>query len=484
MKRSALTLGIVVLSLLAPATAQAGLGDVFREANCQALRTAGTVGAFDLTSPTSADALPVWWSSAQSSQLPSRVNLRTRSESFNRFYEFATRGGNLYARRIGSADKWRALPLPLCLAGQINSISVDDDELVALDAKRRVYTMDNALKSPLLWNWSARWGTPVWLGGGMALPQDVSAWTWSVISPAEDGTWTDPAGNHTAVGLAKVSHIWALRAGGQRLTFFDPWLPIDDSYEACGPLRGQFKSVNVSASGSELFVIGEHGDMFTRLYDFDLSGYDQIFFKYSYEDQRGKGDGSPIQLPAEPWAKQPKIDGQITANISIHKFGKYAVHRVMRVEGKKNGQVGYWQRDVADPVSAGWSFVVTGGSLSSPLIDNPADDSSQLNLGASEDRRYVMHKGGVDAELADFNPQCSPAVLKVTENGATQNYKLHTVDGLRQLPINRDLDNNPRMQWAAIESPSGTFEKVTVLATKSAISIPERGWVFTLAPGQ
>jgi hypothetical protein len=46
-----------------------------------------------------------------------------------------------------------------------------------------------------------------------------------VISPLEDETWTDPAGNETAVGSGKVSHLWGLRSGGQRLKFWDPWLP-------------------------------------------------------------------------------------------------------------------------------------------------------------------------------------------------------------------------------------------------------------------
>ena len=114
-------------------------------------------------------------------------------------------------------------------------------------------------------------------------------------------------GNHTAIGSGKVSHIWSLRDGRPAADVQDPWLPLDQSYEMCGPQRGRFKAVNLSASGSFVFVIGPHGDLFTRLYDFDLSGHDAVFFHYSYEDQRGKGDGAPIQLPAAPWVRQPKI---------------------------------------------------------------------------------------------------------------------------------------------------------------------------------
>src|ERR1700754_2744719 len=101
----------------------------------------------------------------------------------------------------------------------------------------------------------------------------------------------------------------------------------------CGPYRGRFKAVNLSASGSEIFVIGARGDMFTRLYDFDISGHDPVFFQYAYDNQRGRGDGAPIQLPAEPWKRQPKIPGTITSQISIHKVGRDSVHRILRVEG-------------------------------------------------------------------------------------------------------------------------------------------------------
>ena len=116
------------------------------------------------------------------------------------------------------------MPLPACFAGRVAAISADDDEMIALDDARRVYTMDNALKDGTLFNWTSRWGTPFWAGPGYSLPGGVEAWSWSVVSPLEDKTWTDPAQNKTAIGAGKVSHIWGLRSGGQRLTFWDPGL--------------------------------------------------------------------------------------------------------------------------------------------------------------------------------------------------------------------------------------------------------------------
>lgn len=408
---------------------------------------------------------PATWPEAAAGLLPKTVALRTPSQTFNRLYEFATAGGEIYARGRRETGPWRRMPLPLCFDGRVSAISVDDDELIALDTARRVYTMDNALKDASAFNWTNRWGTPFWTGPGYTLPPDVKAWSWSVISPLEDHNWTDPAGNRTAVGSGKVSHIWGLRRGGQRITFWDPWLPLDDSYAMCGPHRGRFKAVNLSASGSYVFVIGRRGDMFTRLYDFDISGHDPVFFSYSYEDQRGKGDGAPIQLPAARWVEQPKIRGTITSQISIHKTGVDAIHRILRVEGRRDRSTGYWERDTAWPKTRPWAFHRTGLPLTAKRLRNPAKDTSKRGLGKSGNRRY----GG----LRDFNVYCSPAHIR----RGGKRYLLHTVDGLRQQARSRGLDDVPREQYGALQAGK-KFREVTVKATRDEVKLEELGWSF------
>ena len=435
-----------------------------REQSCKTL-TGGTGGLPDHAPAEAGAAPPATWAEAPAGLLPASVPLRTRTESFNRLYEFATRGGEIYTRTREGMGTWRQVPLPLCFAGRVASISVDDDELIALDTARRIYTMDNALKDASAFNWTNRWGTPFWTGPGYSLPGGVKAWSWTVISPLEDETWTDPAGNRTTIGSGKVSHIWGLRTGGQRLTFWDPWLPLDESYEMCGPHRGRFRAVNISASGSEVFVIGKRGDMFTRFYDFDISGHDPVFFTYSYEDQRGKGDGSPIQLPAEPWVEQPKIPGKITSSISVHKAEAGSVHRILRVEGRRGGRTGYWQRDIADPRAGGWKFTATGLPLTRKLLKNRRRDTSRVGLGRSEDRRY--------GDLLNFNVYCSPARIR----RGRKTVVLHHVDGLRQQARGRGLDNAPRTQYGAVEE-NGKFTKVTIQATKNEVEIEELGWTF------
>lgn len=444
----------------------------------QQLNPGGTVNERDTIKAGPAVPLPGAWP-ARRSGLPGSVSLRSETATYNRLYEFALRDGDLYAHRRGGAEPWRSVPLPGCLAGNLTGISADDDEMVGLDGDRQIYSMDNALKDPAQWNWSSRWGPPIWQGDGFRLPA-TKAWSWSVISPAEDLTWTDPAGNRTPVGDYKVSHIWGLRDGGQRIDFWDPWLPRDNSYQMCGPKRGRFRAANISASGSHVFVISRRGDMFTRLYDFDVSGHDAVFFQYSYEDQRGKGDGAPIQLPAEPWLRQPKIPGKITSAISISKFGVDAVHGRLRVAGRKDGQGGYWQRDLAAPRSRGWRFHATDGKVPGKQLRNPRENTSGRGLGPSADARYVMDLAGTHAVIANFNLRCSPATIELTEpGGAETTLTLHTVDGLRQVERTEDLDDTPRELYGAIEYPSGEIREVQVLATRSQLLIPELGWAVS-----
>jgi hypothetical protein len=233
----------------------------------------------------------------------------------------------------------------------------------------------------------------------------------------------------------------------------------------------------MSASGSFVFLVGRRGDLFTRLYDFDISGHDPIFFSYSYEDQRGAGDGAPIQLPAEGWTEQPKVPGKITSEISIHKVGVDSIHRILRVEGRNDGTTGYWERDVADPPSAGWEFHPTGEPLSGRPLDNPRADTSRLGLGPGETHRYRMRGDGVSGTLA-YNVYCSPARLRLREGGKLRRLLLHHVDGLRQSARGRGLDDDPRAQYGALEGPRGTFEEVGVEATRSEVVVTERDWHF------
>lgn len=433
--------------------------------------------------------------------VPAQVLFRSETETFNRRYQFVTTGGRIFYRSntpvTGIREPWAELDLPACFAGKVEGVSVDDDEMVAVDSDGWIYTMDGALASPASFSWSLRWGPPFWTGPGRQLPGDHLDWEWSVVSQLEDGTWRDDAGNDHAVGDAKVSHIWLLRTGGQRLTYIDPWLPADESLEMCAPHRGRFRSVALSASGSTVFVVGRHGDLFTRLYDFDIAGNDPVFFDYTYRDQRGVANPK-IQLPSPAWVEQPKIPGRITDRISVHKVGTRSLHRELRVEGRRDGHTGYWAKDVSAPR---WRFVRTDLPVEGDWLHNPARDTSARGLGPGEDRRYAGTHEGARLTIPTFNVYCTPAPVHVElPTGERFSLTLHTVDNIRQYQRARGLDDDPRMVQGELEVPpslrrsddpevqawltrlgDGRFVVAHLDATLDELSFRDQGWVLTSA---
>lgn len=453
---------------------------------------AGTIGLPDpvvdpLPIPDRGNGLAADAVSGAPMDLPTQVTLRTDTETYNRRYQFALREGRIWFKSntafTGIEQPWAALTLPECLVNTLIGISADDDELTAIRANGDIYGMDHAFKDYLLFNWSSRWGPPVWTGLGYHIPADYLAWSWTVISNAEDKNWTDPAGNLHKVGDGKVSHIWLLREGGQRYTYIDPWLPLDDSYEMCGPQRGRFRGVNLSSSGSTIFTVNRYGDLYTRHYDFDLCGSNDLFFNYSYEDQRGVANPA-IQLPTFDWLQQPKVPGKITHNLSVHKIGTNMDHRILRVEGRDAaGHSGYWEKEFQDMDPAAWRFTRTDQPLRGTMLDNRPYDSSLDDAGPSEDAYYARnierlaelaqreHVAGDDdwaGELADFNFYCSPVQLRIRFSPTESlDLILHTTDTIRQTERARGLDDNPRPFLGNIEIPAETFAQLAKLPVKS-----------------
>jgi len=429
--------------------------------------------------------------------LPSQVIFRSTRQTYNRKFQFAVARGTIWYKSntavTGIHEPWAKLSVPACV-GTVSQISADDDEMIVMGKDRWIYDVDGILREPKYFNWSLRWGPPFWTGPGMRMPSNQT-WAWSVVSNLEDDSWIDPAGNHTEIGWGKVSHIWMLRKHGLRVNFRDPWLPEDDSYALCTPHRDRFRSANLNVSGSTVFLIGRHGDMYTRLYDFDISGLDSLFFKYSYADQRGKTDPK-IQLPGAPWVRQPKIPGTITDRISIEKVGRFTIHRTLRVEGRRHGRVGFWQKDIT---AKRWHFHTTGGHLVGTRLDNPRKNTSRRDLGPSSDRRYSARVPGASVTIPDFNAYCTPSRVNVRlTTGERFALKLHTVDNIRQSTRAYGLDDHPRVYSSELEIPrklrrtgnahvraylntlgTGRWVSAPVDATSSTLAFRNQPWTLT-----
>ncbi|QRY64731.1 hypothetical protein JVX90_14405 [Gordonia sp. PDNC005] len=403
--------------------------------------------------------------------LPRTVELRTPKQSFNQRWEFTLAGGDLLTRQRGGST-WRVLGLPGCLRDRLTTISVDDDEMLAADRHGRVFTLDNLLREPATWNWTRAWGAPLWQGDGTRLPATTGdRWSWSVSSPWTTKTFSDDAGTNHPLGQGKVSHIIALVGDGSRIVTQDPWLADDYSYEIGSPHNGRFQSEALSASGSTTFIINKYGDMYTRLYDFDNSGSDIVFYRYSWADQRGKPDApdlgsqrlnptyAAVQLPSPGWRQQPKIPGEITSSISIHQTGSGSQSRELRVEGRNYGFTGFWHKPI---YGSSWSFTQSGRPLRKPLLDNSPEDRSLQTLAAPSTKSFTAalpvrgNASGYKLEVDEFNWAASARTATVTApTGTTFTVVLHTVDGLRQLPIPQGLSSTPRDMYGAIELAPG-----------------------------
>lgn len=322
---------------------------------------------------------------------PARVDLRTERTQFNRFWEFALIGHTLIARPRHTTS-WRVVPLPSCLRGQLDAISLDDDEMIGIDRERWIYTMDNVTQSPLLWNWTSAWGAMLWTGPGQTLPPNTvrpHGWALSVTSPTDNRAYLDIAGRVHPSGQAKMTMVPALTGDGSRIVYADPWLPNDRSYEVGGPVGGRFQSVALSASASTMFVVNRYGDMYTRTFDFDSSGSDSVFFRYSWFRQDGKPSAdslareyvdrstAAVQLPAPDWQRQPKIPGEITSALTVVSPGPGPENRELRVEGRQNGRNGFWHKKLH---ARSWVFVPTGSPFAGALLANTPGDMSSATL--------------------------------------------------------------------------------------------------------
>ena len=395
--------------------------------------------------------------------LPARVDFRDNTQGFNSYAEFALAAGSLYTRPRHSGGLWRKVPTPGCLDGRIVSVSVDSNMAVALDSRGWIYSLDNLLSGPLLWNWTRSYGAPIWLWPGMKVPAEALAPGRWAISHRMSSSFVDAKGyrHPTEAGLVQLV---ALTGGGSRIVFLDPWLPPDYSYEIGGPVGGRFVAEAISGSGSVTFVMNRYGDMFTRKYDLDLAGANHIPGRYTWQDQgdlpsapnqweeRTNAAYAAISLPAQDWQHQPKIPGEVTARISISQTGPTMEDRELRVEGVRNGESGYWHKDL---LAASWDFTATGFALAMPILRDadPLVDQSSVGLAPPSGLHYEGPLGdGWVARVDDFDwAQTRHDVTLVAPSGQSYAVSMYTTDGLRQARRGPGLDATPRLLEGALD---------------------------------
>lgn len=382
-------------------------------------------------------------------KLPEDVLLKSATQGFGRDHAFAVLDGHVFVRRAreGRAlpdEPWHHLKLPRCLDGRVAELSTDDRLLLVTDADGQVYSHDMPGGALDVDRWTWRWGPYFWIGTGVRIPRDVTHWAASEFTGGE--RFRDTAGvDRAPIGVATV---YLLRRGGRRITYLDPWLAADDSREVCGPRRGTVQLAALSGSGSTVFAVSRRGELFTRLYDFDVSGANTVFGSFSWQRDRPVGDPK-WQLPAPGWVRHRRPPGTITDRLAIGKTGNHADDRVLRVEGRtRRGRVGVWEKPL---LGRTWRFIPTGGRLEG----TPLSSRTKVRAVDPIALRYAGTIAGAPAEVVDFHPHCTPATLRVeVAPDVRVDLLLHTEDGLRQDTRAAGLDDVPREYNGAIEVPS------------------------------
>ena len=342
-------------------------------------------------------------------------------------------------------------------------ISADSDHLIVVDQEGKIFSTRKALENDIKKiQGTTKWGPPLWLGPGMHMPPNVKSWAISFLSPREDKYWVDPGGNKQGVAQQGVSTIFALDKGGQTITYLDPWLARDYSYQLCTPVNGRFQAESISSSGSTHFIINRFGDMYVQTFDFDISGADPVFFKYTYDPTRGKGPRkdpnilsgfvSRRVIPIEGWIRQPKIPGTITDRISIYRKGFGVVNRVLRVEGVKDGINGFFQRETQENLP--WIFVPTGLPLEGNILNNSSNDHTLDSLGIDQSSSFAgVLSDGTKIRIPNFNSNCTPSDLIISIGGDSLKLRLHSHHLIRFLSRAAGLTNEDLNLGGAVEIP-------------------------------
>ncbi|MFI5389976.1 MAG: hypothetical protein ACHQYQ_01345 [Bacteriovoracales bacterium] len=395
---------------------------------------------------------------------PNAIYLRTAHKSYNEKYNFLVANGKLWiSKRLGDkvVGPWNELPFHKDLKNPME-ISADSDHLIVVDQEGKIFSTRKALENDIKKiQGTTKWGPPLWLGPGMHMPPNVKSWAISFLSPREDKYWVDPGGNKQGVGQG-VSTIFALDKGGQTITYLDPWLARDYSYQLCTPVNGRFQAESISSSGSTHFIINRFGDMYVQTFDFDISGADPVFFKYTYDPTRGKGPRkdpnilsgfvSRRVIPIEGWIRQPKIQGTITDKISIYRKGFGVVNRVLRVEGAKDGINGFFQRETQENLP--WIFVPTGLPLEGNILNNSSNDHTLDSLGIDQSSSFAgVLSDGTKIRIPNFNSNCTPSDLIISIGGDSLKLRLHSHHLIRFLSRAAGLTNEDLNLGGAIEIP-------------------------------
>ncbi|MDR1785151.1 MAG: hypothetical protein LBR23_01610 [Spirochaetaceae bacterium] len=380
---------------------------------------------------------------------PDAVYIKTRTQTFNLYHYYIISDGHIWYKSASPAAELSAWTLfaktGLLPGGKAAAeLSADADELVALSTGGAFYRycVDKTIAHASgMWLSKQGWPKeePLLLDAETAQNR---AWALGKRN-AHVLYYEDPFGNQHHNGTMEIATTYMLMADGQEIRYADTGVPSDFSRNFIGPERGTFKAAALSAGASTMFVINDAGEMYTRLADFDTTGSDPMFFKYTYTPYKSALQGGDYfsnltewGLPPEDWRTQPPIplvgDAAITRHITIVQNGQGNAARELRVAGRNAaGETGYWHKAIFDEA---WEFTTAPLFFAADTILD-VDGGRRGVRGQSLDKRYagyLWHDRGQESvwsyEIPNFNILEGDCDFRVTWRGETCALRLHPVE--------------------------------------------------------
>jgi hypothetical protein len=422
---------------------------------------------------------------------PEAVYIKTRTQTFNSCHYYLLHDGLIWHKSIdgqkGPAD-WTlfagtGLPHDSWNPGfhrpeRIAEIAADADELVALSDEGGFYRycLDITMgRKSNVWLDRQGWPDEEQLFLDRRTAKNLS---WALGKRnARILYYEDPFGNQHHNGTMEIATTYVLLEDGQEICYADTGLPGDFSRNYIGPERGAFKAVALSASGSTMFVINAAGEMYTRLADFDTTGCDPLWFKYTYVPYTSNLPGTNYfsnlnewGLPGEDWRPQPPIplagNAAITRHITILQNGQGNGARELRVAGlNEAGETGYWTKAI---FAGAWDFTPVPLYFErDAVLKGPNSPEGGAGRGPSPDKSYGGYcwnggerEDGWEYTIPNFNILEGDCDLRITRRGETCTLKLYPVEMWSYLK--RDYlpgrTGSPKILLVTLAIPDGAFD--------------------------
>ncbi len=449
---------------------------------------------------------------------PAVVRVKSPTRTFNSFFYYALDAqGRIWVKSIPGASKetdalfpeWALMQgtgLPadprrkdFVAPKRIESINADQDELMAVSDAHRHYSM-RWFENPVFKEdtpskvWADTHGWPV-AGPFVWNARVQKNRGWAVGRRTRNIAVFEDVLGRTFDGGGGLSTYYFLAGDGRQIDFSDSGLPPDFSHTLCGPDRSTFIAEALQVAADTLFVINAYGEMRTRLADFDTSGSDTMFFKYTYDHQKPAKDA--IALPSEDWFTHKSIplegQAQISTQIAIALTGKHNRDRELRVAGfDRDRRPGLWVKHIFSQAEGSperrdddaWSFVPDDSLTLDPLaLLDPADTDPDVTRAATRSpvpvprwngaarppRRAEPHelefegelrtgetRSDVRVQVSQFQLSCSPATLRLSIGDDAVDLTLHTVEKWYHLPrLDPGRDGTPKELMATLELAPG-----------------------------